>query len=111
MGNIDFKAAVDEPSILSKPALDFLLALDYAFTDRVVEHRKLRKKDQKNYNKGKLPKFDPKTSYIRNGKWKVQPVPEFLEKRIVEITGPVDRKMIINALNSSAAVFMADFED
>jgi malate synthase len=98
-------------AILSKSAAEFLTALDTAFTKRIINCRKLRKKEQKSYNKGRLPKFDKKTSYIRNGKWKIKPVPEFLEKRIVEITGPVDRKMIINALNSGADVFMADFED
>lgn len=111
MHNIDFKSATDETGILTKSAVDFLLELDHAFGDKVAECRKLRETDQKRYNKGKLPRFDSKTSYIRNGNWKAKKTPGFLEKRIVEITGPVDRKMIINALNSGADVFMADFED
>ena len=60
---------------------------------------------------GILPSFDPKTEDIRNSEWSVRPIPNNLKDRRVEITGPVDRKMIINALNSNVNVFMADFED
>ena len=60
---------------------------------------------------GQLPDFLPETKSVRDGDWKVAPIPADLLDRRVEITGPVDRKMIINALNSGAKVFMADFED
>ncbi len=66
---------------------------------------------QKQFNAGQVPDFDPETIAIRQGNWKVAPIPEDLRDRRVEITGPVERKMIINALNSSAKVFMADCED
>ena len=60
---------------------------------------------------GELPDFLPETKDVRDGDWRVEPVPEELQDRRVEITGPVDRKMVINALNSGAKMFMADFED
>ena len=60
---------------------------------------------------GARPDFLPETREIRESNWRIAPVPADLEDRRVEITGPVDRKMIINALNSGANVFMADFED
>src|SRR5271154_2330327 len=66
---------------------------------------------QEDFDAGKLPDFLPETKSIRDGDWKVAPVPADLLDRRVEITGPVDRKMIVNALNSGAKVFMADFED
>ena len=60
---------------------------------------------------GELPDFLPETADVRAGDWRVAPVPAELQDRRVEITGPVDRKMVINALNSGAKMFMADFED
>ena len=66
---------------------------------------------QKNIDKGILPNFLLETEHIRNSDWKVRKNPEDLQDRRVEITGPIDRKMIINALNSVAKVFMADFKD
>src|SRR5918996_908346 len=60
---------------------------------------------------GERPAFLPETREVREGSWRVAPVPKDLQDRRVEITGPVDRKMIINALNSGANVYMADFED
>ena len=66
---------------------------------------------QKEINAGKLPDFLPETADIRNSEWTVAPIPADLQDRRTEITGPVDRKMIINALNCGASVFMADFED
>ena len=60
---------------------------------------------------GELPDFLPETKDVREGDWRVAPVPPELQDRRVEITGPVDRKMVINALNSGAKMFMADFED
>ena len=66
---------------------------------------------QREIDNGKLPDFLPETAGIRESEWRVAPIPKDLLDRRVEITGPVDRKMIINALNSGANVFMADFED
>ena len=66
---------------------------------------------QQEIDSGKLPDFPAETASVRNGDWKVAPVPKDLQCRVVEITGPVDRKMVINALNSGANVFMADIED
>jgi malate synthase len=66
---------------------------------------------QKAIDGGKLPDFLPETAAIREGDWVAAPIPADIQDRRVEITGPVDRKMIINALNSGAKVFMADFED
>ena len=70
-----------------------------------------RKNYQNNVNQGILPTFDPKTEEIRKSDWSVRKIPDNLRDRRIEITGPVDRKMIINALNSNVNVFMADFED
>lgn len=70
-----------------------------------------RKVYQQRIDKGILPNFISETNSIKNDDWKIQNIPVDLEDRRVEITGPVDRKMVINALNSRAKVFMADFED
>ena len=66
---------------------------------------------QKLFDAGQLPHFLTETKSVRDGDWRVAPIPADLMDRRVEITGPVDRKMIVNALNSGAKVFMADFED
>ncbi len=76
--------------------------------DRLLEARNDR---QRAFDAGELPDFPAESQKIREGDWKVAPIPHDLKDRRVEITGPVDRKMIINALNSGAKVFMADFED
>jgi malate synthase len=97
--------------ILSPPALAFLADLHRRFDARrqgLLAHRAER---QKRFDAGELPSFLIETSAIREGDWKVAPIPADLLDRRVEITGPVDRKMIVNALNSGAKVFMADFED
>src|SRR5262249_60468345 len=70
-----------------------------------------RQQRQKEIADGRMPDFLPETAAVREGTWKVAPIPDDLRDRRVEITGPVDRKMIINALNSGANVFMADLED
>jgi len=75
---------------------------------QLLENRKNR---QAELDQGVKPDFLADTEFIRNGNWKIAPVPSDLQDRRVEITGPVDRKMIINALNSGVKVFMADFED
>ncbi|MGD0184502.1 MAG: malate synthase A [Roseiarcus sp.] len=97
--------------ILSPPALRFLADLHRRFDARRKELLGLRAERQKRFDAGETPDFLPATQDIRQGDWKVAPVPADLIDRRVEITGPVDRKMIVNALNSGAKVFMADFED
>lgn len=97
--------------ILSKDALKFLEALHLEFSDRRTELLALRNARQNDIDQGKMPDFLEETKHIRESDWEVAPLPADLLDRRVEITGPVDRKMIINALNSGAKVFMADFED
>jgi len=97
--------------ILSPDAVAFAARLQRAFGSRRGELLARRAARQKDFDAGKLPDFLPETHAIRGGNWTCAPVPADLQDRRVEITGPVDRKMIINALNSGASVFMADFED
>ena len=97
--------------ILSPPALAFLANLHRRFDARRKELLSLRTERQKRFDAGETPNFLTETQTIRDGDWKVAPIPADLLDRRVEITGPVDRKMIVNALNSGAKVFMADFED
>src|SRR6201999_4570393 len=91
--------------------LDFLAHLSHEFEGRRRELLEKRKARQAEIDAGKFPDFLPETESIRKGDWTVAPIPDDLQDRRVEITGPVDRKMVINALNSGANVFMADFED
>src|SRR5216684_7944730 len=100
-----------EAGILTPEARGFLSKLATAFESRRQELLARRRTAQQDIDNGKLPDFLPETAGIRQGDWKVAPIPKDLRDRRVEITGPVDRKMIINALNSGASVFMADFED
>jgi malate synthase len=97
--------------ILTPEALQFIEKLERNFGERRRELLEKRKKRQEEIDAGKMPDFLPETEHIRNSDWTVAPLPQDLLDRRVEITGPVDRKMIINALNSGAKVFMADFED
>lgn len=97
--------------ILTSDALRFVANLARSFEDRRQELLKLRTRKQAEIDGGKMPAFLEETRHIREGEWKVAPIPEDLMDRRVEITGPTDRKMVINALNSGANVFMADFED
>lgn len=97
--------------ILSEPALNFVAALEEKFGARRLELLKKRTERQKKFDAGEKPDFNPATRAIREGDWKVAEVPEDLLDRRVEITGPAEPKMIINALNSGAKVFMADLED
>jgi malate synthase len=98
--------------ILTPDALSFIAKLQRGFGDRRHELLAARAKRQKELDSGKLPGFLPETAHIRNDEtWKVNPCPADLQDRRVEITGPVDRKMVINALNCGALTFMADFED
>ena len=98
-------------NILSSEAQQFLVELCQQFGPRVPTLLQKREQAQGRYDQGQLPDFDPATQFIREGVWQVAPIPHDLQKRQLEITGPVERKMIINALNSDVDVFMADFED
>ncbi|TDR41301.1 malate synthase [Tahibacter aquaticus] len=97
--------------ILTAPALAFLAALHRRFDTRRRHLLDARVARQARFDAGELPDFLPETRAIRESDWTVAPIPVALIDRRVEITGPVERKMIINALNSGAKVFMADFED
>jgi malate synthase len=98
-------------SILTREALEFVGALARRFTPRVHQLLEARERRQHEIDGGKLPDFLAETRHIRESDWRVGPIPADLLDRRVEITGPTDRKMVINALNSGAKVFMADFED
>ncbi len=97
--------------ILTPEALQFILKLEQEFGARRRELLQRRQHIQEEINAGKFPRFLPETAHIRESDWQGPSIPADLMDRRVEITGPVDRKMIINALNSGANVFMADFED
>ena len=110
---ISIKAAVPPRTeeILTTDALLFLAELQRRFNPRRKELLARRRARQAEIDVGALPDFLPQTKSVRESDWVVAPIPPDLLDRRVEITGPVDRKMIINALNSGARVFMADFED
>lgn len=97
--------------ILTDEALRFVAALESTFGNRRRQLLEARMARQARYDAGELPDFLKDTRDIRNGDWKILGTPADLQDRRVEITGPVDRKMMINAFNSGANVFMADFED
>ncbi|HEY7127692.1 MAG TPA: malate synthase A [Ktedonobacterales bacterium] len=97
--------------ILTPQALAFVARLQREFGPRRAELLQRRAERQAKLDAGILPDFLPETAAIRAETWTVAPTPADLQDRRVEITGPVDRKMVINALNSGAKVFMADFED
>lgn len=97
--------------ILSVEALEFICELQEKFGARREALLGEREARQLRINNGERPDFLPETKSIREGDWKVAPIPEDLQDRRVEITGPAEPKMIINALNSDAKVFMADLED
>ena len=99
------------PVILDRQAIEFLAELSRAFRPQVKNLLKDRFLRQGEYDQGTLPTFDVATAEVRESDWTVAPIPEDIQDRRVEITGPPDRKMVINALNSGANVFMADFED
>ncbi len=104
-------AAPGHGVVLTPPALEFVADLARRFGGRVAELLARRRERQARFDAGERPHFLSETAAIREGSWTVAPLPTDLLDRRVEITGPVDRKMIINALNSGANVFMADFED
>jgi malate synthase len=97
--------------VLTPDAVEFLTGLERRFGPRRRELLDARHARARRLREGELPDFLPDTAHVREGDWRVAPVPPELQDRRVEITGPVDRKMVINALNSGARMFMADFED
>ncbi|MFN8372487.1 MAG: malate synthase A [Anaerolineae bacterium] len=98
-------------TVLTSDAVAFVAKLARAFTTRRNELLERRQQRRQQLDRGVLPDFLLETARVRSGDWKVAPLPADLLDRRVEITGPTDRKMVINALNSGARVFMADFED
>ncbi|GGK20618.1 malate synthase [Deinococcus malanensis] len=108
---IQYQPHPDVGRVLTAGALAFLEELHTRFDARRRELLQARKDRQQRLDAGELPDFLPETAEIRSGDWKIAPLPADLLDRRVEITGPVDRKMVINALNSGARMFMADFED
>ncbi|NYF80559.1 malate synthase A [Granulicella arctica] len=110
---ITFTAPVSEQqsTVLTTEAVAFIVDLQRAFNERRKDLLASRVARQAKLDLGERPDFLPETKSIREAEWTVAPLPQDLLDRRVEITGPVDRKMIINALNSGAKVFMADFED
>src|SRR5688500_13092558 len=102
----------DEAGVLTPDALALVDALECEFAGRRLELLQARAERQKRISAGELPDFLEETRAVREGDWEVAPVPSDLKDRRVEITGPAgDRKMVINALNSGAKIYMADFED
>jgi malate synthase len=110
---VELRAPVDDrgDEILTPEAIAFVAALQREFGARRERLLAARAERQAELDAGGLPDFLPETREVREGDWQVAPAPADLQDRRVEITGPVDRKMVINALNSGARVFMADFED
>jgi malate synthase len=97
--------------ILTPAALSLVSELCARFSERIDALLAHRRETQRRFDAGELPRFLPETEHVRRGDWRVAPAPADLQRRTVEITGPVEPKMIINALNSGADLFMADFED
>jgi malate synthase len=97
--------------VLTPLALQLLAHLHRRFNPRRLEVLAARERRQRELDDGALPDFLPETAAVRAGDWRIAPVPADLADRRVEITGPVDRKMVINALNAPVRAFMADFED
>ncbi|MET4675378.1 MULTISPECIES: malate synthase A [unclassified Luteibacter] len=111
-GGIRFDPAANAyDDILTPEAVAFVADLHRRFDGRRLALLAERSARQQRYDAGELPDFRSDTAAIREGDWRIGAIPAVLQDRRVEITGPVERKMIINALNSGAKVFMADFED
>ena len=110
---VEITAPVPEEfqEILTPDAVGFVAKLTREFGGRVDEILQARQERQERINNGEMPDFLPETKEIREGDWQISPIPEDLQDRRVELTGPPDRKMTINALNSGASCWMADFED
>ena len=108
---INAPVSAAQSEILTPEALRFVARLAAEFDSRRQDLLALRRVRQAELDAGHFPDFLAETTEIRLSEWTVAPIPRDLTDRRVEITGPVDRKMVINALNSGASVFMADFED
>src|SRR5688500_12024391 len=110
---VDVRGPVDgwSAEILTADALRFVGELQRTFGASRNLALQRRRERQARLDAGELPDFLPETQEIREGDWTIAPIPDDLRDRRVEITGPTDRKMVINALNSGARMFMADFED
>jgi malate synthase len=105
------RVSAEFAEILTPKALDFIADLHRQFEPQRQDLLARRAARQKEFDRGKLPDFLTETKKIREQEWRVAPQPKDLLDRRVELTGPTDRKMVINALNSGASTFMADFED
>jgi malate synthase len=104
--------AADETGVLTPECLELVAALEREFGERRAQLLHARAERQERISAGEVPGFLKETRAIREGDWRVAPVPPDLEDRRVEITGPAgDRKMVINAFNSGARIYMSDFED
>jgi len=111
--HVELKGAVSgrAAEVLTPEALEFVAGLQREFGARRLELLHARDERQARIEKGEMPDFLAETKPVREGEWRVASIPKDLRDRRVEITGPTDAKMLINALNSGARVFMADFED
>jgi malate synthase len=110
-GILRYSPHPDAHRVLTPEAAEFLARLHHDFEPERRALLAARMERQQRFDAGERPGFLPQTAALRSGDWRVRPAPPGLVDRRVEITGPVDRKMMINALNSGARVFMADFED
>ena len=110
LAEVEILAAADE-QILTREALDLVARLHRELNPRRLELLERRRERQAELDAGALPGFLPETRDVRDAEWRVAEAPSDLRDRSCEITGPVDRKMMINALSSGARVFMADYED
>jgi malate synthase len=113
IGEVEIRGEAVEGSdgVLTPEAIAFVAELQRGFDGRRRELLDRRRERQERLQAGELPDFLPETAHVRAGDWTVAAMPPDVANRRVEITGPADRKMVINALNSGAKVFMADFED
>ncbi len=112
--NVEIHGPVDEigAQVLTTDALQFIVALQREFNSRRLELLQKRAERQARIDAGEDPTFLPETAAVRDDShWRVAPIPDALQRRHLEITGPTDKKMLINALNSGSDMFMADFED
>jgi malate synthase len=109
--NISFTPHPSADEVLPERAVDFLSALHHRFENARRDLLAARDQRQAGFDAGERPDFLEDTRAVREGQWRAAPAPDALRDRRVEITGPVERKMMINALNSGAKVFMADLED
>ena len=98
-------------AILTRPALELVARLHRTFEPQRRVLLAARAERARRLDAGERPDFPAETKAIREGDWKIAPIPKALECRRVEITGPVDAKMVINAFNSGADSYMTDFED